>query len=152
MQGLYKIERESTFDADGYYHTGDACYLNNDGYLFFVSRFGDMIKTAGANVIPREIEILLESQEEIRSAFVVGIPEPHRGEDVAAVIVLKEGRSLDSPTIKQRLKNELSSYKVPKHFFFRHIDELPFTDSGKIDKRRLVGQIVNNNEPITTSV
>jgi acyl-CoA synthetase (AMP-forming)/AMP-acid ligase II len=152
MQGLYKVERESTFDAFGYYHTGDACYLNDDGYLFFVSRFGDMIKTAGTNVIPREIEILLESQKEIRSAFVVGIPEPHRGEDVAAVIVLKEGCTVDTQTIKQRLKSELSSYKVPKHIFFRRIDDLPFTDSGKIDKRRLIGQLTISDSSIATGV
>jgi len=151
MQGLYKVERESTFDSSGYYHTGDACYLDKDGHLFFVSRYGDMIKTAGANVIPREIEVLLESQAEIRSAFVVGIPELNRGEDVAAVVVLRDGFSLDSQTLKKRLKEELSSYKVPKHILFRHIDDLPFTDSGKIDKRKLVGQLVSVNEPIKTN-
>ena len=68
---------------------------------------------------------------------VVGLPEPSRGQDVAAAIVLKPGASLDADACRQRLVRDLSAYKVPRHYFFCDKAELPFTDSGKIDKRRL---------------
>ena len=80
---------------------------------------------------------MLEAQGEVSSAFVVGLADPARGQDVAAAIVLKPGASLDAKTCRERLSRELSAYKLPRHFFFCDKAELPFTDSGKIDKRRL---------------
>ncbi len=141
MQGLHKLEREQVFDADGFYHTGDVGSFDADGYLFFQSRLGDMIKTAGANVTPREVEVVLESFPEVRSAFVVGVPDPARGQDVAAAVVLKAGQRAEAGALCARLRAELSAYKVPRHLFFYADAELPFTDSGKIDKRRL-GQLL----------
>jgi acyl-CoA synthetase (AMP-forming)/AMP-acid ligase II len=137
LQGLYKREREETFDADGFYHTGDAGSFDADGVFFFSARLGDMIKTAGANVTPRELEVLIEAFPEVRSAFVVGVPDPDRGQNVAAVVVLRSGRELDARELTRRLRGELSAYKLPRHVFFCEDGELPFTDSGKIDKRRL---------------
>ena len=137
MQGLHKLEREEVFDRDGFYHTGDAGYFDADGVFFFKARLGDMIKTAGANVTPREVEIVLESQPEVRSAFVVGVPDPVRGQNVAAAVILKAGSSLAWEALRERLRAELSAYKVPRHAFFFRDGELPFTDSGKIDKKRL---------------
>ena len=72
MQGLYKREREEVFDADGFYHTGDGGHFDAQGYLFFRARLGEMIKTGGANVTPREVEIVVEAQPEVQSCFVVG--------------------------------------------------------------------------------
>jgi acyl-CoA synthetase (AMP-forming)/AMP-acid ligase II len=137
MQGLYKVEREDAFDRDGFYHTGDAGYFDADGVLFFKARLGEMIKTAGANVTPREVEIVIEAQPEVRSAFVVGVPDPVRGQNVAAAVILKAGRELAWETLRERLRAELSAYKVPRHGFFYADGELPFTDSGKIDKKKL---------------
>lgn len=137
MLGLHKLERSEVFDADGYYHTGDAGWFDEDGVLFFQARLGEMIKTAGANVTPREVEVALEAFPEVVSAFVVGLPDPVRGQQVAAAVVLKRGSALDAEAARARLKQELSSYKVPRHWLFADRDELPFTDSGKIDKRRL---------------
>jgi acyl-CoA synthetase (AMP-forming)/AMP-acid ligase II len=137
MQGLYKVEREDCFDRDGFYHTGDAGYFDADGVFFFKARIGDMIKTAGANVTPREVEIVMESQPEVRSAFVVGVPDPVRGQNVAAAAILKAGRQLGADALRERLRAELSAYKVPRHFFFYRDGELPFTDTGKIDKKKL---------------
>jgi acyl-CoA synthetase (AMP-forming)/AMP-acid ligase II len=137
MQGLYKVEREDCFDADGFYHTGDAGYFDPDGVFFFKARIGDMIKTAGANVTPREVEVVMESQPEVRSAFVVGVPDPVRGQNVAAAVILKAGSQLAADDLRERLRAELSAYKVPRHLFFYRDGELPFTDSGKIDKKRL---------------
>ncbi len=137
MQGLSKVEREDAFDRDGYYHTGDAGYFDPGGTFFFKARLGDMIKTAGANVTPREVEIVLEAQPEVRSGFVVGVPDPARGQNVAAAVILKAGRELPWDALRERLRAELSAYKVPRHCFFFRDGELPFTDSGKIDKQKL---------------
>jgi acyl-CoA synthetase (AMP-forming)/AMP-acid ligase II len=137
MQGLHKLEREQVFDRDGFYHTGDGGHFDADGRLFFKARLGDMIKTAGANVTPREVEVLAEGFPEVQSAFVVGVPDPVRGQNVAAALVLDAGRELSASECRERLRTEISSYKVPRHYFFYAKADLPFTDSGKIDKRRL---------------
>jgi acyl-CoA synthetase (AMP-forming)/AMP-acid ligase II len=84
MLGLHKQERDDVFDRDGYYHTGDAGYFDADGVLYFKARLGEMIKTAGANVTPREVEVEIERFPEVSSAFVVGLPDPVRGQNVAA--------------------------------------------------------------------
>jgi len=138
MQGLYKVEREDCFDADGFYQSGDSGHLNQDGVLFFKARLGDLIKTAGANVAPREVEIAIDEQPEVQSSYVVGLPHPDRGQDVVAAVILNSGQILDAATLRQRLKQELSSYKIPGKIFFCAKDDIPFTDSGKVDKRRLI--------------
>ncbi len=137
MQGLYKVEREEAFDADGYYHTGDAGFFDAEGHLFFKSRLGEMIKTGGANVAPREIELVLATFPEILAAHVVGVPHSDRGENVAAAVVLREGATLDRDALHARLKAELSAYKLPRHTFFVSAAEIPMTDSGKLDRRKL---------------
>jgi acyl-CoA synthetase (AMP-forming)/AMP-acid ligase II len=88
-------------------------------------------------VTPREVEIVMEGQPEVRSAFVVGVPDPVRGQNVAAAVILKVGSALDADALRERLRAELSAYKVPRHCFFYRDGELPFTDSGKIDKKKL---------------
>ena len=141
MQGLYKVEREDAFDADGYYHTGDAGYFSAEGHLFFKGRLGEMIKTGGANVAPRELELVLATLPEILSAHAVGIPHPERGENVAVAVVLREGAKLDAATLHARLKDQLSAYKLPRHTFFVTSAEIPMTDSGKLDRRKLQGAL-----------
>jgi len=138
MLGLYKQEREDVFDRDGFYHTGDAGHFDADGVLFFEARLGEMIKTAGANVTPREVEVVIETFPEVVSAFVVGLPDPGRGQNVAAAVVLKRGAALDADRARARLRDELSAYKIPREWLFAAKESLPFTDSGKIDKKRLV--------------
>jgi acyl-CoA synthetase (AMP-forming)/AMP-acid ligase II len=141
MQGLYKVEREDAFDADGYYHTGDAGSFNADGHLFFEGRLGEMIKTGGANVAPRELELVMATLPEILAAHAVGIPHPERGENVAVAVVLREGAKLDAGTLHARLKDQLSAYKLPRHTFFVTSAEIPMTDSGKLDRRKLQGAL-----------
>ena len=137
MQRLYKTPREETFDADGFYHTGDAGFFDARGLLYFRGRLGDMIKSAGANITPSEVEAVLLSYAEVKAAFVVGVADPDRGQNVAAAIVADAGEPLSADELKQRVKGDLSAYKVPKHVWIFPDGTLPFTDSGKIDKRRL---------------
>jgi acyl-CoA synthetase (AMP-forming)/AMP-acid ligase II len=151
MQGLVKVAPEETFDAEGFYHTGDVGSFDEDGVLFFEARLGDLIKTGGANVSPREVEVELEAQAEVSSAYVVGLPDPARGQNVAAALVLAPDARLDEASLRKRLRSSLSAYKVPRHFFVCEKSELPFTDSGKIDKRRLAELLAQRGAANATS-
>jgi len=142
MQGFWKVERERTFEPDGFYRTGDGGRIDADGFLWFTGRLGDMIKTAGANVAPSEVEQVLAGFPGIKEAHVVGVPDPARGQNVAAAVVLEPGCSLDASSLRERLRGELAAYKVPREVVFLESRELPFTDSGKIDKRRLRAVLV----------
>ena len=146
MQRLYKLEREDVFDAEGFYHTGDGGYFDEEGHLFFKARLGEMIKTGGANVTPSEVEVAMELMDEVQSAFVVGIPHPVRGQNVAAAVVLNEGVNLAADELRKRLREELSAYKVPRHFFFFERADLPFTDSGKMPKKILTAMLTERVE------
>ena len=145
MQGLYKIERGDTFDADGFYHTQDGGYFDANGILFFQARLGDLIKTGGANVTPREVEATLEAIPSVREAYVVGLADAERGQLVHAAIVLQSGEPATGEELRARLKSELSAYKIPRAFHFYSHEKLPFTDSGKIDKRALIALIENES-------
>jgi acyl-CoA synthetase (AMP-forming)/AMP-acid ligase II len=139
-QGLYKLEREHVFTADGFYRTGDECRIDEDGHLFLKGRLGEMIKTAGANVAPREVELVLESFEQVKEAYVVGIPDPERGQTVVAAVVLFADRSqdpVDPAELRERLRGELSVFKVPQHIFVFASEDLPRTASAKIQKPQL---------------
>jgi acyl-CoA synthetase (AMP-forming)/AMP-acid ligase II len=142
MLGFYKREREDTFDEDGWYHTGDRG-LCRDGWLFFNGRQTDMIKTGGSNVAPAEVEIVLTSFPEVMRAFVYGVPHPERGQDVVAFVVpwSKEDGSvapIDTDALAAKVKEQLSSFKVPKKFFVLPDADVPWLPSQKVDKRTLI--------------
>jgi len=137
MQGMYKKEREETFDRDGYFHTGDGGYLKY-GSLYFTGRLGDMIKTGGANVAPREIEAVILECPEVLEAYVAGVPDPTRGQVVAAAVVLKPGQRLDDEELGVRLKSQLSAFKLPRLLEFFEQGALPHRANGKIDKPGLM--------------
>ncbi len=133
MAGLYKVERADAFTPDGWYRTGDSGYFDDDGYFYFTGRMGDVIKSAGMNITPREIELVLEELDGVTHAFVCGIPHPDRLEDVAAAVVLRPGRPLSADQIRAFVAERVASYKVPRHVaVFNAPDELPWLDSGKI--------------------
>ena len=133
MNGLYKWERHETFDDDGWYHTGDRGYIR-DGYLYFLGRLSEMIKTSGSNVAPREVELLLESFPEVGLAVVVGLPDADRGEVVAAALVPTAGTTLDPIETLRRAGDELSNYKVPRRVLVLGEGEMPYLANGKPDR------------------
>ena len=137
MQGLYKLEREEVFTADGFYRTGDECRVDDEGHLFLKGRLGEMIKTSGANVSPREVELALESFDEIKEAYVVGVADPLRGQAVAAAVVLFADQTAEVADLRLRLREELSVFKVPQHIFLYTSEEIPRTGSAKILKPQL---------------
>ena len=150
MLGLHRREREDVFTVDGWYPTGDGGWFDEDGHFYFKGRMGEQIKTSGMNVTPREVELVIEEMDEVMHAFVLAVPHPEREQDVAAAVVLRPDRSLEPDEISARVKVELSSYKVPRHIAtFADQDELPWLDSGKID-RRAVQALLQSRFPPTS--
>jgi acyl-CoA synthetase (AMP-forming)/AMP-acid ligase II len=88
-------------------------------------------------VAPREVEVALESLPEVQHAHVVGIPDKERGQFVVAAVALHEGVDATPEELRERLRDELSSYKLPRHVLLFEARSLPLLDSGKIDKRSL---------------
>jgi acyl-CoA synthetase (AMP-forming)/AMP-acid ligase II len=139
MQRYYKRSREDCFDADGWLHTGDLAATDTDGFFYYVGRRGSMIKTAGANVSPSEVERAIADVLGGALAHVFGIPDPDRGQAIAAVIVMDQRADFDEARLRRDLAVQLSAYKIPKRIAVLPPAELPLLSSGKPDLRRLEG-------------
>jgi acyl-CoA synthetase (AMP-forming)/AMP-acid ligase II len=137
MSGFYKQERHQTFTADGWYPTGDLGWFGADGHLRFTGRGSSMIKTGGSNVSPGEVEAALLGIPNVREAYVVGIPHPSRGEEVAAVLVADDDSPVDMVGLATGLRAELATYKVPRHLRVLGQSEVPKLPTGKVDMTAL---------------
>ena len=137
MDGMYKRERHEVFDKDGYYHTGDECILRDDGYLLYHSRISGMIKTAGANVSPDEVELAIRQLPDVVEVAVFGMPDEKLGEMVTAAVVVSPGSRLDEAAIRGHALSQLSSFKAPKRVLFFDFEDLPRTPSNKVRKPEL---------------
>jgi acyl-CoA synthetase (AMP-forming)/AMP-acid ligase II len=137
MLGYYKKEREEVFDADGWVHTGDRVFLY-ENRPYFKGRMYEMIKSRGAHVSPREVELMLEGIPGVAHALVFGLPHPTMEEEVAAIVVPAPGTTLDLADVERRAHVELSSYKVPTRWeVVADEDQIPWLGSGKPDKLAL---------------
>ncbi len=134
MQCYYKRSREECFDADGWFHTGDLVRIDRDGFVYFVGRLGSMIKTAGANVAPAEVERAI-AKATGQTAYVLGIPDAARGQQVVAVIAT-DG-DVDLPALRHELEQEISAYKIPRRIVAVAPAQIPVLSSGKVDMSRL---------------
>ena len=146
MQGYHGRSREECFDPDWWCHTGDLVRRDDDGVFYFVGRVGSMIKTAGANVAPAEVErelaAALQPLHPDVSVHVVGLDDPHRGEVVAAALATDSGTVFDEAAVKQALRGRLSAYKIPRRVVTVRHAQIPTLSSGKVDMpalRRLFG-------------
>ncbi|MFZ0906601.1 MAG: class I adenylate-forming enzyme family protein, partial [Mycobacterium sp.] len=137
MQRYYKRSREECFDTDGWFHTGDLVATDRDGFFYYIHRQDSMIKTAGANVSPAEVEQAIAKVTGGVVAHVVGIPDAERGQIVAAVVTLENGAQFDETTLRRKLAAELSVYKIPKRFAAIAAADVPLLASGKVDVRKL---------------
>ena len=137
MEGYYRVPRAETFDAAGFFRTGDLGYLDGDGLLHFANRLKDVIKTAGVNVAASEVEETLARHPAVKAAYVVGVPHPVRGENVAAFVVLVPGGAATPEALQAYCRETLASYKVPRHVFVVADGDVPRTGTGKIEKARL---------------
>jgi fatty-acyl-CoA synthase len=120
---------DECFDADGFFHTGDAGFFDDEGYVHFTGRRTEMIKTGGANVSPAELEVQLRACPPVKLARVLGVPDPRLDQVVVACITLKDGATADESDIQAFLRARVAPYKVPKRVLFFADGEIPMTTS-----------------------
>jgi acyl-CoA synthetase (AMP-forming)/AMP-acid ligase II len=136
MKGYWNLP-EATASAirEGWFHTGDAGYLDEDGYLYIHDRVKDMIVSGGENVYPAEVESVLYAHPDVADVAVIGVPDERWGEAVKAVVVLREGSHVSDRELIDACRSQIAGYKTPRSIDF--VDELPRNPTGKILKRVL---------------
>ena len=136
MQGYWrKPEETAAALRGGWMHTGDAAYMDDEGYIYIVDRVKDMIVSGGENVYSAEVENAVAQHPAVAACAVIGVPDPDWGERVHAVVVLKPGASATSEEIRDHSKTLIAGYKAPRSVEF--VDGLPISGAGKVLKREL---------------
>lgn len=136
MKGYWN-QPEATAEAlqDGWLHTGDLAYMDEDGYIYIVDRSKDMVIVNGENVYPREVEDAMYRFPGVSEVAVVGHADGLRGQSVCAYLVMKEGATFDKQAMRQHLASCLAPFKLPRQYIV--LDALPKNSTGKILKRVL---------------
>lgn len=142
FRGYHKKPHETaaTFTDDGWFRTGDIATLDEDGFVRIVDRIKELIITGGFNVSPTEVEEALRRVPGIADAAVVGLPDPHSGEEVVAAVVLEPGATLDEKAARALVRDALTPYKVPRRLVV--VDELPKSLIGKVLRRQVKEQLL----------
>ena len=137
MQGYYRKPEETaaSYDADGWFRTGDMGERHPDGYIRFLGRFKDMLKVGGENVDPMEVEGLLLDHPAVRQVAVVGLPDRRLSEVAVAFVERKPGVEAGEADFLAYCRGRVASFKIPRRVFF--LEEFPMTASGKIRKVEL---------------
>jgi acyl-CoA synthetase (AMP-forming)/AMP-acid ligase II len=137
MKGYWNRPEATTeaIDAAGWFRSGDAGYLDADGFLYIHDRVKDMIVTGGENVYPAEVENALFSHPDVADAAVIGVPDERWGEAVKAVVVLRAGAAADPAQLIAHCRSMIAGYKTPKSVDF--VGVLPRNPSGKVLRREL---------------
>ena len=132
MTCYYKKPEETakSYNAEGWFLTGDMGYLRADGYLRFLGRYKDMLKIGGENVDPMEVEAYLQEQPDVLEAAVVGQPDERLTEVAVAFVVPRPGRNPSEEDILDYCRGKIASFKVPRHILI--IPKLPMTPTGKV--------------------
>jgi long-chain acyl-CoA synthetase len=140
MKGYWNRPDETAkvMTADGYFRTGDVAVLLPDGQLKLVDRIKDMVLVSGFNVYPNEVEEILVTHPGVLEAAVIGVPDEHSGEAVAAYVVRKDPNVTEAD-IRAFCKDNLTGYKIPRRITFR--DSLPKTPVGKVLRRALRDEV-----------
>jgi long-chain acyl-CoA synthetase len=133
-------ETGAALTPDGWLRTGDGGYVDEDGYLFLTDRIKDMIVTGGENVYPVEVEEALAQHADVAEVAVIGVPHPHWGEAVKALVVLRPSARTRPEDLIAFAREQLAGYKLPRSVDF--VTELPRTPSGKVLKRELRDRFV----------
>ena len=123
----------------GWFHSGDMGYVDEDGFYYIVDRKKELIIRGGFNVYPREIEEVLYTHPAVQEAAVIGVPDERMGEEVSAVVCLKQGQSVSEAELIAYVKERVAAYKYPRTI--RFVDSLPKGATGKILKKELKQQI-----------
>jgi len=130
-----KVLKPGLYPWEKVLYTGDLFKMDEEGYLYFVARKDDIIKSRGEKVSPKEIENVLYSLEDVVEAAVIGVPDEVLGQAIKAFVVLKEGSKLTKRSILAHCASKLEDFMIPKYIEFR--DSLPKTSTGKITKKEL---------------
>jgi fatty-acyl-CoA synthase len=144
MQGYYKMPEKTaeTIDSEGWLHTGDLATMDAQGYVNIVGRLKDMVIRGGENLFPAEIEEFLIRHPEVADVQVVGVPDAFFGEELLAVVRLREGEQLTEQVLRDYCKGQISHQKIPRYFQF--VDAYPLTASGKVQKFVLREQAIRD--------
>ncbi len=136
MIGYWKLpEATAKTIVDGWVHTGDAGYMDEDGYVYIHDRIKDMVVSGGENVYPAEVESAIYGHPAVADVAVIGVPDEKWGEAVKAIVVLKTGVTCAAEELIAYTKEHIAAYKAPKSIDF--IDALPMNPSGKVLKTEL---------------
>jgi len=125
-------------DADGWLHTRDMGYLDEDGYVYLVGRKDDIIIRGGENIAPAEIEAVLHAHPSVDEAAVIGVPDVDWGQKIAAFVALRPGKTASNDELADFCRQRLASFKKPE--IIRFVDALPKNPLGKILKKELKSQ------------
>jgi acyl-CoA synthetase (AMP-forming)/AMP-acid ligase II len=140
MSGYWKDEEKTkkTIDPDGWVHTGDVGYVDEDGYYFLAGRSSDIIIRAGENISPEELENVIREFPKVEDVAVIGVPDETWGEEPRAVVILKKGVEKSKEVeaeIMEYCRQHLASFKRPRTVVF--VDDLPRNPMGKLVKREI---------------
>ena len=147
MRGYAKVAPEACFDRDGFFHTGDAGYVDAEGHLHWTGRLTGMIKSGGANVSPIEIETELLAFPALKAAVAVGVPDERLGELVVLAAVAHDGADVDENKVRAFLRGRIASYKIPRRVIFFGDEDVVLTGNAKIradELRSLVEARIRN--------
>ncbi|MFJ2116227.1 AMP-binding protein, partial [Streptomyces sp. NPDC087850] len=122
----------AAFDGEGWFHSGDIGYLDEDGYLFIVDRLKDMIISGGENVYPAEVERVLAAMPGVVDVAVVGVADDQWGESVAAVVTVAEDTAISLEDVREYAAGHLARYKLPRRL--KLVPAVPRNASGKLNK------------------
>ena len=145
MQGYWnQPELSAETLKGGWMHTGDAAYMDEDGFIFLVDRFKDMIISGGENVYSGEVENALYEHQAVKECAVIGVPDDDWGERVHAIVVLHPGASADADELIGHCRERIAGYKIPRSISFRE-QALPLSATNKIHKPTLREEYLNAN-------
>ena len=137
MKGYYKMPEATAavIDADGWLHTGDLARRNPDGNYKITGRIKDMIIRGGENIYPKEIEDFIYTHPKVKDVQVIGVPDEQYGEEIMAVVILREGETLTEDELKDYIRSHMAKHKTPRYISF--VDAFPMNAAGKILKYKM---------------
>ena len=137
MKGYYKMPKETAaaIDGEGWLHTGDLALRDSDGNYRITGRLKDMIIRGGENIYPKEIEEFIYTHPKVSDVQVIGVPDEQYGEEIMAVVILKEGQSMTEDELKQFVRDHMARHKTPRYVQF--VSAFPTNAAGKILKYKM---------------
>jgi fatty-acyl-CoA synthase len=143
MAGYWKDPQRTAevVDADGWMHTGDLAVMDECGYIQITGRIKDLIVRGGENISPRDIEEFLHTHPDIVDGQVIGVPDARYGEEVMAVVMLRDGApALTIEGLRDFCTGRIAGFKIPRYLWI--VDEFPMTSTGKVRKIEMRQQAI----------